>query len=123
MKINREWLRAHCRLTLHNEDKDTMYSGHFDHPDTLTWIDYQLRRGNAWAWCQVEIQVDFKGLVSKQYLGGCSYESEEAFRRCDYFKQLIGDGVEEIAVALETLALEHGLWVHDPVPCVRCAAS
>ena len=123
VRVSRTWLRAHCRLVLRNEDEDTPYAGHFDHPEAIAWIRDQIARGNRWAWCQVEVRVDFKGLSSTQYLGACSYESEEAFRRCDYFEQLVSDGVEEIAKALETLALEHGLWEHDPVWCVWCAVA
>lgn len=99
------------------------YEDHFDNPDDITWIRKQLGRGNSWAWCQVKVTVSFLGFQSDQYLGGCSYESARAFRAGGYFEDLVGDGVEEIAVALEALSVEHGLWEHDSITCIWCVVT
>lgn len=123
MKVNREWLRQHCKVTLSHEVEDTVYLDYFEHPEARAWICEQLKRGNAWAWCQANVTVVFYDFVSTQYLGACSYENEAAFKRCDYYEQLVNEGVEEIAKTLESISLEHGLWEHDPLSCVWCAIT
>jgi len=78
---------------------------------TEDWIAEQLEGGNAWAWCQVLVTARWNGFQGRAALGGCSYESEESFRRPGgYFDDLkaealdaLNDEVERAAYALDSL--------------------
>jgi hypothetical protein len=50
--------------------------------ETEQWIRDQLESGNDWAWCTVKVTATYPGLPFKgvDYLGGCSYTSEESFK-------------------------------------------
>ena len=44
---------------------------------------------NEWKWCIVEVKGEFNGLEFSDYLGGCSYESEEEFiKTSGYYKDM-----------------------------------
>jgi hypothetical protein len=123
MRVNREYLKKLSFIKFLREDEDLDYTTHFEDPETLVWIHGELQRDNMWAWFSAHVVVTFGGLTSHQYLGGCSYESEAAFKTCETYEDLVGQGLDEIVAQLESLALEHGLWVHDPIPCIRCAVG
>ena len=38
-----------------------------------------LEAGNVWAWCCVKVTAEWQGFKGTDYLGACSYESEEQF--------------------------------------------
>lgn len=50
-------------------------------------IKKQLDAGNVWAWCSVEVIASIDGIpvTGRDYLGHCSYKSEDDFRACEYF--------------------------------------
>lgn len=58
--------------------------------DTTTeqMIYDQLNNGNQWAWCTVKVTANWKGLEGSDYLGCCSYESEEDFKSGGYFQDM-----------------------------------
>lgn len=58
--------------------------------DRLTekWIGEELARGNQWAWCAVVVKAEYAGYVGFDYLGCCSYASEEDFRASVYFEDM-----------------------------------
>lgn len=39
----------------------------------------ELKAGNEWAWCYVEVRVTFDGLTGKSGLGGCCYAHRADF--------------------------------------------
>lgn len=46
----------------------------------LADIRRRLADGDVWAWASVEVRASFAGFSASDFLGGCSYESEEDFR-------------------------------------------
>lgn len=40
---------------------------------------------NVWAWCCIRVRVAWNGHYADEYLGCCSYESEEDFVASDYY--------------------------------------
>lgn len=40
-----------------------------------------LESGNEWAWCCAKVTAEWNGFEGKDYLGGCSYASEDDFKR------------------------------------------
>lgn len=50
----------------------------------------RLSEGDEWAWCVVKVTVLCGRLSESEYLGGCSYESEEDFRaNSGYFDDMV----------------------------------
>jgi hypothetical protein len=47
---------------------------------TVDWINRQLENGNPWAWCTVRVVARWKDFEGDDYLGACSYESEDSFK-------------------------------------------
>lgn len=42
-------------------------------------VQADLESGNEWAWCTVRVTGKWEGLKAVDYLGGCSYKSQEDF--------------------------------------------
>ena len=55
---------------------------------------------NEWAWCLVQVVAEYGSLSATTFLGGCSYDSEKAFREDAYFS----DMCEELKAELQELA-------------------
>jgi len=43
---------------------------------------------NIWKWCTVEVKAEYKGLEASDYLGACSYENEEEFKKDGYYTDM-----------------------------------
>lgn len=129
MKIDRAALRKTSHIELEVHDEDVSYQDAFDRGktqddrDQIAWIEGELLQGNRWAWAQVSVTVGRHGFEGRGSIGGCSYESETAFRACDYYESLVDEAVEELAVILEQIANDHDIWEHDRVTCIPCAAA
>lgn len=53
--------------------------------------------GDVWAWCMVEVQAEFRGIVSSDHLGGCSYKDEKEFMECNYYPDMVATAVASLA--------------------------
>lgn len=51
---------------------------------------------NDWAWCCAVVEVSWKGLSETVTLGCCSYSSEEDFRACPYFQDMVNEALESL---------------------------
>jgi len=108
MKIDRAKLRKHVNITLTCEPDDLPIEGNAlasgdDAEDRRAeqWIRDQLARGNEWAWCVAIVTVEFAGVIERDTLGACSYESEADFKRGGYYEDMIGEAIERLAERLE----------------------
>lgn len=56
----------------------------------------RLADGDVWAWAQVEVQATLPdGRMGSAYLGGCSYNNEDEFKRgSGYYEDLIDEAIE-----------------------------
>lgn len=59
-------------------------------------IERQLEDGNPWAWCTVRVIASCGELEVSEYLGACSYASEEDFRASDYFESMRDEAFEQL---------------------------
>ena len=66
-----------------------------DKLDEKTVID-DLLSGNQWAWCNVEVRGEYLGLSASDYLGCCSYKSEQDFKTGGYYTDMIDIVATEI---------------------------
>lgn len=58
----------------------------------------QLERGNLWAWCCIRVVAYIEGidLEGDDYLGACSYESEEDFKKDGYYADMCDRARDEL---------------------------
>lgn len=64
----------------------------------------QLESGNQWAWCSVEVIAEYKGLTASDYLGCCSYESEDDFKQAGgYYDDMKQIAFEQLVENLQEL--------------------
>jgi hypothetical protein len=94
------------RIRLHEEyhapDDD------FEDPETLAWVKRQMALGNMWGWCCVEVIAELDDNFSgHDYLGGCSYESEEDFKNNGYYKSMQHEALADLERSLAAAA-QHG---------------
>lgn len=60
---------------------------------------------NPWAWCLVRVRAWAGSVYGEDYLGCCSYESEEDFKRGGYWEDMQATALSDLQVRL-TLANE-----------------
>ena len=66
------------------------------------WIIKEVNAGNVWAWASVCVELKWNSLRGDAYLGCCSYESEEDFRKSGYFGCKIREAAYEIVEQLDS---------------------
>lgn len=60
---------------------------HFENPQDVEWVRQQIEAENVWGWCRVALRASWhdpntdKDYEGWDYLGGCSYASEQDFKR------------------------------------------
>lgn len=75
-------------------------------------IQRALDRGNQWAWCCVKVTATYHApngqtFRGSDYLGGCSYESEADFVRCnDYIVDMKKMALDDLNESIERIAGE-----------------
>jgi hypothetical protein len=69
--------------------------------ETEQWIFAQLASGNDWAWCCVKVTAEWNGFEGVDYLGTCSYRSEEEFRSDAYFADMKTRALEDLNETLQ----------------------
>ena len=95
---------AGIEIRIRAEKSDLEIEGNASAHDDVTdqkvykWIREQLKRGNVWAWCDVEMKVIYRGILSSSaFLGACSYKSEQDFRHDNgYYRDMMGECLDRI---------------------------
>lgn len=90
------------RIECLEEDIDPMEQ--FDDPIIARDIKQKYDEGNDWAWCCVKVTVfhaEEATFKSTQYLGGCSYENEEDFKKDLYYKGMVNEALGNIQRDME----------------------
>ena len=65
-------------------------------------IEENLDRGNEWAWACVKVTASWAGFTGTDYLGGCSYKDEDAFRAPGgYLESMLGQAVDDLLREIE----------------------
>jgi len=70
-------------------------------------IRERLENGNQWAWCTVRVTASIEGitLVGENYLGCCSYESEDDFcAEGGYFEDMKSEAKAELLEKIQDVA-------------------
>lgn len=69
---------------------------------TEEWIREQLEAGNEWAWCSVKVTASWNGFKGSDYLGMCSYQSEDDFREGGYFEDMKAEARTALVTEVES---------------------
>lgn len=97
-----DYLVKHAEITLACEPEDFPPEDSFDDPHDVAWAKEQIENGNEWGWCvaHVTATIEIAGATfqGNDYLGGCSYESEAAFKHPDgYYPDMVREACLDIA--------------------------
>lgn len=61
----------------------------------------RLDGGDVWAWASVTVRVRYAGRMEEDYLGGCSYEDENGFKKGGYYYDMVTSCVDRIMARVE----------------------
>lgn len=67
-----------------------------------------LSRGNVWAWASVKVTARYPGIpqvTGVDYLGCCSYESQEDFEKDFYYEDMLDNARNDLFTQLESIAI------------------
>ncbi len=108
-KVDRARLAEVATVTVqcYPEDHDPIDSFGYDTPEENERAAREvqnLAERTEWGWCWVKVTAEYAGLTGTDVLGGCSYESREAFERDGYYQDMLAAAIEELAEALEKTA-------------------
>lgn len=81
----------------HSSPKDS-----FDDQETVEDILLQAIF-NDWRWCRVKVTGKFLKLETSQYLGGCSYENEDDFKKDEYYKDLQKNVLKQLQAQIDAI--------------------
>ena len=85
--------------------------GHFDTGDSEedAKICRKIREDaewNEWAWCTVEVRATWKCVSGNDFLGACSYASEDDFKHGGYFEDMKAEAFAELCSKIESLQVK-----------------
>lgn len=91
-----QYIRTHADITVEPQFND--WGPEHDCFEADQLVDIKRRaETNIWGWCCIHVTVTFMGLEESESLGGCSYDSEAAFRRNSYFTVMVNDCVKRLS--------------------------
>lgn len=91
----------------HYFEDDFSFEGEFGDEDDEEFIRQELANGNDWAWCKVRVTAqwiapDGTTFEGHDYLGGCSYRSEEDFKQPGgYYDDMKKEAYADLQKAVE----------------------
>lgn len=59
-------------------------------------IQQRLKNDDEWAWFCAAVEVRWGDYSATEYLGCCSYDSEQDFRASDYFDDMVNAALDEL---------------------------
>ena len=63
---------------------------------TYDMIVAQLKSGNQWAWARVGVRASWSLFSGEDWLGCCSYASEEDFRAGGYYDDMVSEALTSL---------------------------
>ncbi len=95
-------IRAEAVITLTCEYETTPIEGNCSAIDpkqdkeTYDWIVSQLQSGNQWAWASVGVRASWSLFTGEDWLGCCSYASEEDFKADGYYTDMMAEALTSL---------------------------
>jgi hypothetical protein len=59
---------------------------------------------NQWVWCCVKVTAKFEGFEGVDFLGCCSYESQDDFEKNGYFEDMKTEALNDLNQELQAVA-------------------
>lgn len=84
---------ASIEFTPENEDINP-YDQLEDEQAKMVCDEYE--RGNVFAWFCAKVQVKYRDIEATDYLGCCSYKSEQEFKTDPYYYDMVNTCIEEV---------------------------
>ncbi len=82
---------------------NVMISGNDEWDKEAEDLVYKQLEYTEWAWCCVKVTARWKGLEGTDYLGGCSYKSEEDFRKDGYYEDMCSTAYDDLVQQINAL--------------------
>jgi len=101
MRIDITKLKKLAEITLEAEVELVSLEGQFENPEDIKLV-YEMYENNEWGWCCAKVTASYAGIEMSDYLGCCSYESEEAFKNDAYYEDMVETAIEMLRNELET---------------------
>lgn len=111
--INRKKLEELASIEFYCEPEWDLPEGYFatgepEDSEAIAWIRQELRDGNPWAWCTLNVRATLEdvpalggaSLVGLANVGGCSFEGEFDARASE-FETLKTEALDDLAHTLE----------------------
>lgn len=92
----RELTVSDVEISVTTEEEWDRPDQHFDDPELVAKVRELYEEGNDWAWCTVKVQLEWMGLTTEAYLGACSYENEEEFKKDEYYHQMVREALDDL---------------------------
>ena len=117
-KLLAEYLAEHAKITLQCDPETDDPIDHFgydtdeENKQAAAHVR-ELAERSEWGWCVAMVTVEIDGVRATEYLGGCSYASEQDFRDSGCFADMVHcccvDLASQLVAARETL---NRVWYH-----------
>lgn len=92
-----------CTITIEPEPETDDPKDHFEFPEDVVLAKERIEDGNEWGWCCVKVTVKCGPLSADDYLGACSYTSEEEFKTGGYYEDMVDRCVDQLNEQLDEL--------------------
>jgi len=107
-KINREKLKKLAAIVISCEEEhvpvrgNALVSGDAEEDRRHEDMILEQLEWNPWAWCSVKVTATLGSFQGSDYLGCCSYASEEDFKASGgYYDDMVDAAIEELTKELE----------------------
>ncbi len=95
---------ADCTVTVEALEEDHSFVGEYD-DEVVEGFRSMVEAHGLWGWSCVRVTVSYGPLSGVDYLGGCSYESEEDFRADSmYFEDMCETALAALQNQVDELA-------------------
>ncbi len=98
-----EWLRNNASFSIEALPEDVPLKGQImasgdDEADRAAELAIEKElEWNPWAWALVKVTASYLNWHGVNYLGGCSYEDEEDFKKGGYYFDMINMALNSLA--------------------------
>ena len=100
MELTKESLfakvKANAVISIESEVEPMSYEDEFDE-DGIKAVEQAIENNYQWGWCSVHVTAKYSGLVGEDWLGGCSYKSEQDFiDNSGYYQDMMDTALQDL---------------------------
>lgn len=92
--MNREKILSNIHITVEAMPESEHPRGYFSDSRDVEHV-CELARRTEWGWCTVKVTAKWNGIKHSEFLGACSYESEDDFiKNSGYFEDMKKEAID-----------------------------